>query len=327
MVADIVDDQIDLVCRGFMGVTMACARCHDHKFDPFSARDYYGLAGMFYSSHILPGPGQKTEGSPILFIPLLPAEELAQVEQRKARIAELDKQTGELLAARRTAYAKDRAGETARYMLAAHDFATQTGAKDAAAFATANALDVDALNNWLSYLGLAEFRLMKRLSTNLGGVASLSALNGPEDTPSFSVNSANETAKYLNIVFEPRSIALHPGPTTPIAVAWRSPMDGAVSIAATLTDIDASCGDGAAWRIEKRAAATEQIAAGAFDNGGAASTPEGAPVAVAKGDYSCSTSCRKAVTHATRPGYPFASRSRTANSACGTWPRTPCASR
>jgi len=50
---DIVDDQIDVTCRAFLGITMSCARCHDHKFDPFTARDYYGLAGFFFSSRII----------------------------------------------------------------------------------------------------------------------------------------------------------------------------------------------------------------------------------------------------------------------------------
>ena len=47
---DIADDRIDVVTRGLMGLTVACARCHDHKFDPISAKDYYALYGVFASS-------------------------------------------------------------------------------------------------------------------------------------------------------------------------------------------------------------------------------------------------------------------------------------
>ena len=54
-VAEIVDSQIDVVGRHLLGLTLACARCHDHKFDPISAEDYYGLAGIFFSSKISPG--------------------------------------------------------------------------------------------------------------------------------------------------------------------------------------------------------------------------------------------------------------------------------
>src|ERR1700730_11658380 len=44
---DIVDEQIDVTSRAFMGLTIACARCHDHKFDPISTKDYYSLASIF----------------------------------------------------------------------------------------------------------------------------------------------------------------------------------------------------------------------------------------------------------------------------------------
>jgi hypothetical protein len=47
---DIIDDRIDVVMRGTQGLTVGCARCHDHKFDPISMRDYYGLHGIFASS-------------------------------------------------------------------------------------------------------------------------------------------------------------------------------------------------------------------------------------------------------------------------------------
>ncbi|MBA4020374.1 MAG: hypothetical protein C0483_24700 [Pirellula sp.] len=49
-VHDTVDDQIDAVTRGFLGLTLACARCHDHKFDPLSQADYYAMYGVFRSS-------------------------------------------------------------------------------------------------------------------------------------------------------------------------------------------------------------------------------------------------------------------------------------
>jgi len=50
MIIDIVDEQIDTIGRTMLGLTIGCARCHDHKFDPIAARDYYSLAGIFYST-------------------------------------------------------------------------------------------------------------------------------------------------------------------------------------------------------------------------------------------------------------------------------------
>ena len=47
---DIINDRIDAVCKGFLGLTVTCARCHDHKFDPIPTADYYSLHGIFAST-------------------------------------------------------------------------------------------------------------------------------------------------------------------------------------------------------------------------------------------------------------------------------------
>lgn len=52
---DVADEQLDTVSQSMLGLTLACARCHDHKFDPFTQRDYYALAGIFASSDPLYG--------------------------------------------------------------------------------------------------------------------------------------------------------------------------------------------------------------------------------------------------------------------------------
>ena len=83
---DIIDDRIDVVSRGLMGLTVSCARCHDHKFDPISQKDYYALYGVFASSR---EPETKE-------LPLLPGARDPKVEadyQRElaARQAELEK--------------------------------------------------------------------------------------------------------------------------------------------------------------------------------------------------------------------------------------------
>ena len=49
--ADLIDEQIDVVTRGLMGITVSCARCHDHKFEAIPQSDYYALAGIFLSSN------------------------------------------------------------------------------------------------------------------------------------------------------------------------------------------------------------------------------------------------------------------------------------
>jgi len=56
---DVVDEQIDTIGRVFMGMTLGCARCHDHKFDPIATRDYYALAGILRSTTTIQGEMQQ----------------------------------------------------------------------------------------------------------------------------------------------------------------------------------------------------------------------------------------------------------------------------
>ena len=60
---DLVDEQIDVTSRAVLGLTVSCARCHDHKYDPVTMRDYYGLAGIFRSAEVFYGTnGKKNRG-------------------------------------------------------------------------------------------------------------------------------------------------------------------------------------------------------------------------------------------------------------------------
>lgn len=64
VMADEWEDRVDTVCRTTLGLTVACARCHDHKFDPISSRDYYALAGVFASTKMVnkSGDGKVQKG-------------------------------------------------------------------------------------------------------------------------------------------------------------------------------------------------------------------------------------------------------------------------
>lgn len=55
-IADELDDRVDTVTRGFLGLTVSCARCHDHKYDPIPTQDYYSLAGIFYNTCMVDKP-------------------------------------------------------------------------------------------------------------------------------------------------------------------------------------------------------------------------------------------------------------------------------
>lgn len=104
--ADEYDDRIDTLTRGILGLTVSCARCHDHKFDPITMHDYYALAGIFASTEYVE-------------VPLAPAEQVKAYEDAQAAIKESEQQlkTAEADAARRAGEAF--ATRTADYLLVA----------------------------------------------------------------------------------------------------------------------------------------------------------------------------------------------------------------
>ena len=87
IVGDIVDDEIDVIGKAFLGLTLACARCHDHKFDPIPTRDYYGLAGIFHSTRILANVGGDGDHTVALRVPLVPKSYL---EKRERQLKQLE---------------------------------------------------------------------------------------------------------------------------------------------------------------------------------------------------------------------------------------------
>jgi hypothetical protein len=126
---DIVDEQIDVTTRAVIGLTVSCARCHDHKFDPFTTNDYYSLAGIFRSTQVFYGTAN-TQGNrqPGKLMPLGASDSQAaatpgsrsqsapdesdrrKLEQVKRKIAELAQQAK---AAKKSKNAQDKRRELA----------------------------------------------------------------------------------------------------------------------------------------------------------------------------------------------------------------------
>ncbi len=89
-----IEDTLNTLGQATMGLTLSCARCHDHKFDPVSMRDYYALYGIFGSTRF-PFPGSENKKRQRDFVPLVPESEVQRVmapfaEQLAKLDAELD---------------------------------------------------------------------------------------------------------------------------------------------------------------------------------------------------------------------------------------------
>ena len=138
---DIIDDRIDVVTRGLLGLTVTCARCHDHKFDPVPMADYYSLYGIFRSclEPIVPptvGPPPTRDDTPLY------EAELA-IRAGKLR---------EFVTAKHAALVNDARNRVAEYLLAAHAARHQPPADDFMLLADPGDLNPSMINRWRQFL-------------------------------------------------------------------------------------------------------------------------------------------------------------------------------
>ncbi len=170
MFYDIVDEQIEVTGKALLALTLQCARCHDHKFDPIRTRDYYSMASIFASTRQL--EDWEAHVSKLYFAPLVPSEvadryyahqkkislkqqEIANVvdEQTARHVMSLLPQLPEYLVA-----ARDVETTAARHPEAAADTATAEtkevlqASGSVATVAAKRGLDADLLGKWVEYL-------------------------------------------------------------------------------------------------------------------------------------------------------------------------------
>ncbi len=221
ILTDIADDQVDVTARAFLGLTIACARCHDHKFDPIPTADYYSLAGIFFSSHILPKLTPKGAGEILMRIPLASKAELEKRKEREMRIAELDKQITTTTDKQLAALAKQLLPQTGNYLLAAADYENRPEEEKSLGVMAFAASRKDAfqpkpelLQQWIDYLGFGEFKLLSNVTHDLLGNAGLHALRNANnaDTPSGLINTTDKEISFSTIKMPPHSVAIHPSP-------------------------------------------------------------------------------------------------------------------
>jgi hypothetical protein len=88
---DVIDEQLETMGKAFLGQTIGCARCHDHKFDPIPQRDYYALAGIFASTRTLFNYSDNVARWIAEPLPAEPEKEQA-LREHEAKVAALDKE-------------------------------------------------------------------------------------------------------------------------------------------------------------------------------------------------------------------------------------------
>ncbi len=134
---DIIDDRMDVVFRGTMGVTVGCARCHDHKYDPVPSKDYYSLYGVFASSS---EPAEK----PLLGKNSQSRDYPAYLEEKAKRTSELE-QFRQTKSEEAVAEVRRRTGD---YWMVAWKAAAPEGQGKAEALAREKKLDPGIATQW-----------------------------------------------------------------------------------------------------------------------------------------------------------------------------------
>ena len=170
---DQYDDRIDTLSRGFLGLTVACARCHNHKFDPISQKDYYALAGVFASTAVHRSAPRRFRRSPRSRMQRLResgSRDQSPCADRRAESG--DRQIYRPM--QETPLRSRLLSETARYMVAAWKFQNKrkTNSKvTVEQIATAEGLHGVVLERWIKYLKEGQEGQREGLAAT-GGMAS-----------------------------------------------------------------------------------------------------------------------------------------------------------
>ena len=129
MMMDIVDEQIEVTSKAFLGLTVACARCHDHKFDPIPTKDYYALAGIFKSTRTMESLNTVAR---CYERPLATSASKAQMDAQKQKVKDLEQELKRETDSANQSLLADQRAHLAKYLLAGWELAQQPGAESLA---------------------------------------------------------------------------------------------------------------------------------------------------------------------------------------------------
>jgi uncharacterized protein DUF1549/uncharacterized protein DUF1553/cytochrome c len=136
--ADERHDRVDVVSRGFLGLTVGCARCHDHKYDPIPTKDYYALAGVFLDTSYRE-------------YPLVPKSVVDDYQALDRKIEKKERLLDEFLRTESTQLSETLALQSSKYMVAAWKV-TGEPKEDMARIADAEKLDYELFDRWIKFL-------------------------------------------------------------------------------------------------------------------------------------------------------------------------------
>jgi hypothetical protein len=138
---DILDDRIDVVTRGLLGLTVTCARCHDHKYDPIPSKDYYALYGVFASS-------VEPEVPPLFS----PPPRTAAYEKYDKELKGREKKLVDFVQTKHTELVKSAHTRAGEYLLAAQALRNQPSTEEFMLIADTNDLNPSMIVRWKVYL-------------------------------------------------------------------------------------------------------------------------------------------------------------------------------
>ncbi len=151
--ADELDDRVDTLTRGFLGLTVSCARCHDHKFDPIPTQDYYSLAGVFNCSKLHNAP-------------LCKPDEVAAYNAGQQKSKTTEEAVKAFLAKEKSIAAESHVGDISKTMLAVwkHQIAAESDQPiNLAELAKQAGLSEFLLQRWIRYLDVKQKGKVKAL--------------------------------------------------------------------------------------------------------------------------------------------------------------------
>ncbi len=152
MLYDVYDEQVDVTTKAFLGLTVSCARCHNHKFDPILTKDYYSMLGIFASTKSFSDPMAFVSQS--LYKPLVTKSEYDEyLNKKKAhqeQIKRLEYETNSIVERAKQKLISENGLRLADFMVAARE--VYQDKMDLKATVVKHKLSEDILKKWVDYL-------------------------------------------------------------------------------------------------------------------------------------------------------------------------------